>query len=296
MSQARTKYAPRSASEHTVYVYPALAEQTEQQTLREFDSLESSEIQERLLAICNKSVIARSLEEQDRDLLHRYYLYLNGIPNALAKVYLSCSSWDYSSMVHFINYVKQCDPVSLSESLELLLPGFTETELRRHAVRSLLQQHSEETLALYLPQFLEALKFEHRNDSELLFMLLTLAFRNIRFAHKLYWQCKEFKSRSDDYMYLRYEMLGQALVYLLSKPMREELEQENALVDNIDRIGQEVKKNKDSGKMMNELELFMQQWRGNIRSDGSVRMPYNISYCTKEIEIKVSKKIEYLNF
>ena len=96
MRQARTKHLPGpSAPKHTTYVYPCLAELTEQQLLKEFDSLESTDAQERLLAICNKSVIARSLEEQDRDMLHRYYLYLNGIPNALAKVYLSCSSWDY---------------------------------------------------------------------------------------------------------------------------------------------------------------------------------------------------------
>ena len=84
-------------------------------------------------------------------------------------------------------------------------------------------------------------------------------------------------------------MLGQALLYLLSKPMCEELEQENLLVDGIDRIGQEAKRNKDSGVIMNELELFRQQWRARLTTEASVRMPYNISYCTKDIEVKLNK-------
>ncbi len=283
MTPSRTKL-PTGPNEEPQYVYPHQIPDIEC-NLKDFQSLDT-DTKETLLSICNKSVIAKSLTEDDKDLLHKYYLYLNGIPNALAKVYLSCSSWDYSSIIHFIAYLRQCDPVSLSEALELLLPCFSETELRNHAVRSL-QVYSEETLALYLPQMLEALKFEHNHNSELVSMLLTCAFKNLRFAHKLYWQLKEFRSRADDYMYLRYELVYQALMFLLSKPMVEEIEQENFVCENIDRIGMEIKKTKDHDKLISQLELFAEQWAARTKSEGSARLPFNISYCTRELEIKV---------
>jgi hypothetical protein len=47
-------------------------------------------------------------------------------------------------------------------------------------------------------------------------------------------------------MFLRYELLHQALMHFLSKPMIDELEQEIFLVENIDRIGLEIKKCKDN--------------------------------------------------
>jgi hypothetical protein len=123
--------------------------------------------------------------------------------------------------------------------------SFPECELRNHAVKSL-QTYSPETISLYLPQLLEALKYERVHNSQLAFMLLNFAYKNMRFAHKLYWQLNEFKSRSDDYMFLRYELMHQALMHFLSKPMIEELENENFLLDNIDRIGLEIKKTKDN--------------------------------------------------
>lgn len=118
MNQAKTKLSPPDNG--PVYVYPSMVQECEC-NLRDFQNLES-DVKETLLQICNKSVIAKCLCEDDRDLLHKYYLYLNGIPNSLAKVYLSCSSWDYSSMIHFVAYLHQCDPISLSEALEIMLP------------------------------------------------------------------------------------------------------------------------------------------------------------------------------
>ncbi len=102
-------------------------------------------IKEKLLNICNKSITANTLvylfltflpnqsfqfsiffvfrfNEDDKDVIHEYYLYLNGIPNALAKVFLSFRSWDYSSIINFNEYLKHYDTLNLAESFELLLP------------------------------------------------------------------------------------------------------------------------------------------------------------------------------
>ena len=64
--------------------------------------------------------------------------------------------------------------------------SFPEAELRNNAVNSV-RVNSPETVALYLPQLLEALRYERVHNSELALMLLSFASKNIRFAHKLYW-------------------------------------------------------------------------------------------------------------
>ena len=59
-------------------------------------------------------------------------------------------------------------------------------------------------------------------------------------------QLKEFKSRSNDYMIIRYHMLFDALVFFFNKQMLDEIEQEEFLVKNIDEIGLKLKETKDS--------------------------------------------------
>lgn len=101
------------------FTYPSLTNECEC-SLKDFQTL-TPDVKENLLEICNKSVIADTLNEDEKDLIHQYYLYLNEIPNALNKVYLSFSSYDYSSLINFYAYLKKCGSVSLTESLELLL-------------------------------------------------------------------------------------------------------------------------------------------------------------------------------
>jgi phosphatidylinositol-4-phosphate 3-kinase len=59
--------------------------------------------------------------------------------------------------------------------------------LRKLAVESLKMFLKNEELILYLPQLLQAIKYEYLNNSALAKMLLECASKNIRFAHRLYW-------------------------------------------------------------------------------------------------------------
>lgn len=63
-----------------------------------------------------------SISEDERDLISKYYVYLNKTPNALAKIYISLPSYDFSSIINFYAYLDQLRPLNLSESLEILLP------------------------------------------------------------------------------------------------------------------------------------------------------------------------------
>lgn len=60
--------------------------------------------------------------EEERDLISKYYVYLNKIQNAVAKIYISLPSYDFSSIINFYAYLNKLSPLNLTESLELLLP------------------------------------------------------------------------------------------------------------------------------------------------------------------------------
>lgn len=64
--------------------------------------------------------------------------------------------------------------------------SFPDAKLRAHAVNSI-KINSPDVISLYLPQLLEALKYDKSHYSDLAFMLIELSSKNIRFAHKLYW-------------------------------------------------------------------------------------------------------------
>ena len=147
-------------------------------------------------------------------------------------------------MVHFCAYLSRCEPVSVAESMELLLPCFATLELRQHAVRSL-HSHSAETLALYLPQLLEALRYERNHASPLVVLLLVYAHKSIRFAHKLYWHLRELKSRARDPMIVRYVLVYNALAHSFNKAMLNEIEHEVFMVKRVDQIAAKMKKTKD---------------------------------------------------
>ena len=141
---------------------------------------------------------------------------------------------------------------------------------------------------MYLPQLLEALKFEKSDFSELTAMLFQFSAKSIRFAHKLYWQLMEFSSHNQSCMRLRYHMLLQALKHFFSRAMKLEISRECLLLDQIDTIGLEVKKHKDNPALCSErLQRSLEKLASDWSTQDPCRLPLNISYCVREVDSKV---------
>ena len=81
--------------------------------------------------------------------------------------------------------------------------------------------------------------FEHVVLKSFLFKLV---FSNCSHLRHL----RELKSRSNDFMSMRYNLLHKALLYFCSKAMIDEIEQEVLLVKKIDLIATKVKETKDN--------------------------------------------------
>ena len=60
-------------------------------------------------------------------------------------------------------------------------------ELRKLAVETIKSSLNIHDMILYLPQLLQALKYEYINNSDLAKMILQSAAENVEFAHRLYW-------------------------------------------------------------------------------------------------------------
>ena len=207
-----------------------------------------------LIEICNQNNAVNKITQNQKDLLNEYFTYLNGIPFSLSKVFLSLISYDYSSIIHFYAYLRQSDSLSLNEAIELLLPYFPDQELRKHAVRSI-ESNNTELVSYYLPQLLEALKYEKFHCSELALMLLRKANTNLKFAHRLYWHLREFKSREKNFIKIRYQLLLEALKTSFNSTINNEIEKEIFLIKRIDQIGCKIKELKDNVKINQFLIL-----------------------------------------
>ncbi len=68
---------------------------------------------------------------------------------------------------------------------------------------------------------------------------------------------KEFKSRSNDFMLLRYNMLFDALRFFFNSQMLDEIDQEEFLVRRIDDIGLKLKETKDSVIVLSHTFLII---------------------------------------
>ncbi|VDM99508.1 unnamed protein product [Thelazia callipaeda] len=98
-----------------------------------------------------------SLEE--RDLIWKFRYYLRNNRKALTKFVRSVDWEEKEEAAYALLLVKEWSPLEASDALELLSPTFRNIELRRYAV-SRLSHAKPEQILLYLPQLVQALKYE----------------------------------------------------------------------------------------------------------------------------------------
>lgn len=114
----------------------------------------------------------------------RHYLY--DIPNALPRVLCCAHRWDWFCLADLHGMLKCWKPMEPVRALELLLPTFPDTEVRKLAVNWIKSVDSDE-LVDYLPQLVVAYTQETYHESFLAKFLLQRAMARPRVAHYLFW-------------------------------------------------------------------------------------------------------------
>ena len=110
-------------------------------------------------------------------------------PAALPKMVYACPWDDDESVCELYEWIRLW-PITTCEAIELIGPNVSDPLIRGFGV-SMLSKLSDAKFLVYLPQLVQALKFELNHDSDLATLLIQRAFRNRhRIGHYFFWQLK----------------------------------------------------------------------------------------------------------
>uniref|UniRef100_A0A8B9T2P7 Phosphatidylinositol 4-phosphate 3-kinase C2 domain-containing subunit alpha n=1 Tax=Anas platyrhynchos TaxID=8839 RepID=A0A8B9T2P7_ANAPL len=235
------------------YKIPQAAKTTVQHSI---ETLEKP-MRERLLAY-----------SQDKEFLWEKRHYCHTHTNSLPKILASAPHWDWASLPEIYSLLQQWPPLSPLAALELLDSKFADQEVRNTAM-NWIETLSDDELADFLPQFVQALKYETYLDSALVQFLLARALGSIRIAHYLYWLLKD--TLYDSKFGVRYEqILG--------------LEKQTRLVQLFGMVAEKVKQTSVSGRQA-ALQSGMERVQSFFLKN-KCRLPLNPSLVAKELNIK----------
>ncbi|XP_056454460.1 phosphatidylinositol 4-phosphate 3-kinase C2 domain-containing subunit alpha isoform X2 [Gadus chalcogrammus] len=266
-----------SPSAEVLYVGPPAAPSPEPDTLEELDP----DLRRKLEKICSRASTF-GLKRADYQLLWDQRLYCRrDHPSSLPKVLAGAPSWDWASLAHIHSLLHLWAPLAPVTALELLDAKFADTEVRRVAV-GWIEVSTDDELADYLPQLVQALKFECHLKNALVMALLSRAQGNINIAHYLYWLLRD--ALEDQAWSRRYEQVLGALMCLCGAGLRAELDRQTSLVNLLAGVAERVRQAGGSAR-----QVALQEGLENVQTffqRNSCRLPLSPSLVAKELNIK----------
>lgn len=267
---------PKSAVD-VLYVGPKEAPSPEPHTLEELDP----DLRRKLEKICSRASNF-GLKRSDHQVLWDHRLHCRrDHPSSLPKVLASAPSWDWASMAHIHSLLHHWPSLPLVTALELLDSKFADTEVRSVAV-SWIEKSGDDELADYLPQLVQAIKFECHLNNALVLFLLSRAQGNINIAHYLYWLLKD--AVHDSAWGRRYEQVLGALLCLCGSKLRAELEKQTQLANLLGVVAERVRQAGGSTRQMALLEGL--ENIQNFFQRNKCRLPLSPSLVAKELNVK----------
>lgn len=220
------------------------------------------------------------LSEEKRRYLWYYRFYCNNNNCSLPLVLGSAPGWDESTIAEMHAILRRWKFSHPLEALGLLTCSFPDQEIRKVAVQQLDTLWNDELLE-YLPQLVQAVKFEWDLESPLVQLLLHRSLQSIQVAHRLYWLLKD--AQNEAYFKSWYQKLLAALQFCAGKALSDEFANERKLIRILGDIGEKVKSASDSQrqevlkKEIVRLEEFFQEIR-------TCHLPLNPALCIKGID------------
>ncbi|XP_027466477.1 phosphatidylinositol 4-phosphate 3-kinase C2 domain-containing subunit beta isoform X2 [Zalophus californianus] len=228
------------------------------------------------------------LTEADKKRLweKRYYCHLE--VNSLPLVLASAPSWEWACLPDIYALLKQWTHMNHQDALGLLHATFPDQEVRRMAVQWI-GSLSDAELLDYLPQLVQALKYECYLDSPLVRFLLKRAVSDLRVTHYFFWLLKD--GLKDSQFSIRYQYLLAALLCCCGKGLREEFNRQCWLVNTLAKLAQQVREAAPSARQ-GILRTGLEEVRQFFALIGSCRLPLSPSLLVKGI---VPRDCSYFN-
>ncbi|MEJ1270063.1 phosphatidylinositol-4-phosphate 3-kinase catalytic subunit type 2 beta [Cricetulus griseus] len=252
----------------------------------EFGSLREED-QRKLKDITQKESLYWLTDADKKHLWEKRY-YCHSEVSSLPLVLASAPSWEWACLPDIYALLKQWTHMNHQDALGLLHATFPDQEVRRMAVQWI-GSLSDAELLDYLPQLVQALKYECYLDSPLVRFLLKRAISDLRVTHYFFWLLKD--SLKDSQFSIRYQYLLAALLCCCGKGLREEFNRQCWLVNTLAKLAQQVREATPSarqGILRNGLEEVRQFFALN----GSCRLPLSPSLLVKGI---VPRDCSYFN-
>lgn len=232
--------------------FPSYAQtQATKQTLADklkaldFDQLDS-DTKHKLKSIIYDKQVHEKLSEHEKAQLWDYRLYLTLIPAALPKLLLAVPSWSANCLGHIYELVECWKSLEPVDAMQLLLPSMPDSFIRKKAVDLIAEQNDDE-LSDYLPQLLQAFRYEKTLDCPLFWLLIERALKSTRIANLAYWQLK--LNSLDPLFQERCEILINCLQWLCGSAFWKSVDKQCELLHLLSNVSSEVKKTRDSHRM-----------------------------------------------
>lgn len=234
-----------------------------------------------LNCIINEKLCHEKLMDDEKYLLWDNRLYLTANPLALPKVLLSAPSWSVSNLKHIYRLIDCWAPMCAIDAIQLLLPSFPDTHVREIAIDWIGKQHDDE-LCDYLPQLLQAFRYEKNLDCHLFWSLLERALNNVRIANLLYWQLK--LNANDRLFQERSETMINCLLWTCGSAFWKAIDKQEELLNRLTTVSNDIKKIRDSQRMsvlLKKLESVQ-----DYLAENKPTMPWAPSLEVCDLELK----------
>nr|XP_039322313.1 phosphatidylinositol 4-phosphate 3-kinase C2 domain-containing subunit beta isoform X3 [Saimiri boliviensis boliviensis] len=252
----------------------------------EFGSLREED-QRKLKDIMQKESLYWLTDADKKRLWEKRY-YCHSEVSSLPLVLASAPSWEWACLPDIYALLKQWTHMNHQDALGLLHATFPDQEVRRMAVQWI-GSLSDAELLDYLPQLVQALKYECYLDSPLVRFLLKRAVSDLRVTHYFFWLLKD--GLKDSQFSIRYQYLLAALLCCCGKGLREEFNRQCWLVNALAKLAQQVREAAPSARQ-GILRTGLEEVRQFFILNGSCRLPLSPSLLVKGI---VPRDCSYFN-
>ncbi|XP_074833511.1 phosphatidylinositol 4-phosphate 3-kinase C2 domain-containing subunit beta isoform X1 [Carettochelys insculpta] len=228
------------------------------------------------------------LTDADRKRLWEKRYYCHEQPGSLPLLLTSAPSWEWACLPDIYALLKQWTYMNHQDALGLLHATFPDQEVRRTAVHWI-DSMSDAELLDYLPQLVQALKYECYLDSPLVRFLMKRAICDLRITHYFFWLLKD--GLKDSQFSIRYQYLLAALLCCCGRGLREEFDRQCCLVNTLAKLAQQVREAAPSSR-----QAILQEGLADVNQffsvSGSCRLPLSPSLLVKGI---VPRDCSYFN-
>ncbi|KAM5172865.1 phosphatidylinositol 3-kinase C2 domain-containing subunit gamma [Mantella aurantiaca] len=178
------------------------------------------------------------LSEVDKQCLWHYRHCAYKPPGILPMLLGSVPGWDPPSISAMYRLLQDWNFSHPQEGLSLLSPCFSDGNIRDTACRQIGKMSDDELLE-FLPQLVQAVKFDWCLDSALVKLLLQRSLQSVQIAHRLFWLLTDATNESH---YRRlYKMLLAALQFCTGSALNTEFSRESKMMEILQNIGERVK-------------------------------------------------------